>query len=88
MEDITFSPVFLGAVPVVIGLVQLMKNFVDARWASLVAVFLGIGVAVLVSNEPWKPTVMGGLVIGLMASGLYSGVRAAVRYPQGEVKSK
>ena len=72
----------LGGVPVVIALVEAVKQAVpalDKRWLPLVALALGeawtVGTA-LVFGEPVREAVLLGVIVGLSAVGLFSGVRA------------
>ena len=87
MDIIMFSTVL---VPVVIGLVEAIKRGfgVNERWAPVVSIFVGIGLTLLggaagliipsivVAGAVWY-----GLLAGLSASGLYSGVRALSTTP-------
>jgi len=70
------SPAVLALVPVVIGLTALAKTYIEGRWAPLVALVLGFAGAFLVSSEPAAATAISGIVVGLTASGLYSGAKA------------
>lgn len=64
----------LVLVPVVMALVSLVKMYVDSYWSPLFAVGFGVAGSVLVGGvlflgSPW----LGGIVVGLMAAGLYAG---------------
>jgi len=69
---------------IIVALVELAKRYgMAAKWAVLLAVGLGIALAVvahLAQVQPqvavWAQVVLGGLLLGLSASGLYSGGRA------------
>ncbi len=72
------------AVGLVIVLVELAKHYgLDARWAPLGAIGCGLVLAVLAklatmwpAFDAWLQVGMIGLITGLIAAGLYSGVKA------------
>lgn len=71
-----------ATIAVVVGLVQVIKNLgVSSRYAPLCSVVLGVLGALLVPEASLGLTVFHGLVLGLSASGLYSGVSATVASP-------
>ena len=76
-ELFTLSPLALAAIPVVIGLVQVVKNltFVGSQYAPIASLVIGIGLMALTGIE-WQAFVVQGLIVGLAASGLYSGFRS------------
>lgn len=70
------TPVHLALVPIVIGLVEAIKKVgLPDRWAPIVSIALGLGGAWLIGGTALA-IVLSGLVIGLSASGLYSGTSA------------
>lgn len=74
--DILLTPTMLAAIPVVVGVVQVIKSTgLPDRWAPLTSLVLGLGVGILAGGTPLV-MVLGGLVIGLSASGMYSGAKA------------
>ncbi len=76
MEAIQISPVLLGLIPVVMALVQMVKNLgMDSKFAPVLSVLLGLGFSFLVGG-PVLTVVIGGLVLGLTACGLYAGGKA------------
>lgn len=76
MDAIVISPVLLGAVPVILGVVSVLKGVgLPSKWAPLVSLVLGLGVAFLVGGT-LLTIVLAGLTVGLSASGLYSGSKA------------
>lgn len=76
--DIIASPAVLGLVPVVIGLAEVVKAIgLPTKYASTAAVILGVALAFLVVPIGTS-VILAGLVVGLSASGLYSGTRALV----------
>lgn len=67
----------LALVPVVMALTQAVKVYlVDSRWAFAVSLVLGIGASFLVPGATIAATVLQGILIGLSASGLFTGARA------------
>lgn len=77
-ETITLiTPAMLALVPLVMGLTQLIKGYFSDRLHPLIALVLGIASAFLVPAETVQMTIIGGVVVALMASGLYSGARAS-----------
>jgi hypothetical protein len=82
--EILQSVIALGGVPIIVGLVEVIKPFcVDARFYPIFALLLGlllnIGVAWVLTTMA-KPdivvAVLNGVLAGLAASGLYSGYKA------------
>ena len=79
-SDFITSIVALGGVPLILGLVQLFKPFInDARFYPLLA--LGFGLAInliagwtLGASTPsdWVTALFNGIIAGMAASGLYS----------------
>lgn len=68
-------------VPLIVGLVEVAKRSgLPVRWAPLLAVALGLGVAGVVSyRRELGPALLWGLALGLAACGLYSGARTVRR---------
>lgn len=76
---IQLSAVGLALVPIVIALTQIVKMWVlDSRYAPLVSIAFGIAGAFIipVPTTTIGLTVLQGILIGLTASGLFTGVRA------------
>lgn len=66
-----------GLVPVVIGLISAMKTAgLPARVAPLVSIVLGVFGVVMLLSLPVEQEVLQGIIVGLAASGLYSGAKA------------
>jgi hypothetical protein len=70
----------LGGVPVVIALVQAFKGYVrDKRAWPFIAIFLGVLWCVIVrlaSSGDIKQAAVEGVIVGLLASGLFSQTKA------------
>lgn len=62
-------------IPLIIGIVELLKKTgVHKKLLPLISLALGIGIGVVyVANVDWKQGVLVGAMLGLSASGLYSG---------------
>jgi len=72
----TLSVQFLILVPVVLGVTQVFKlTGLSSRWCPLVSLLLGVGGAFLVGGVH-AVNIIQGIVAGLSASGLWSGVKA------------
>lgn len=64
-------------VAITIGLVQIFKNFVeDSRWHPVASLVFGLGLSALVFRPDMTEIIFNGIIIGLTASGLYSGTKA------------
>lgn len=75
------STQFLVLIPVVLGLVQVVKlSGLATRWAPLTSLVLGICVAALVSGLS-RIGILQGVIIGLSAAGLYSGTKTTITVP-------
>jgi len=69
----------VASIAVVIGLVEVFKQIgLTNRFAPLASVILGIVAAFLTPTETIGLTIFHGIVLGLSASGLYSGSKATV----------
>lgn len=68
-----------GVAPLTLALVQVLKNTdaIASRFAGLLAIFLGIGIAFIFSTMSPLMTLGAGLVAGLTAAGAFSAVKAA-----------
>ncbi len=74
----------VAGVPLIVGLVEVAKGIgLDARWAPAVALGLGLALSLgyrvalgVPAGAEWAQAALGGLALGLAASGLYSGTRA------------
>lgn len=72
----------LVAVPIIIAIVQAIKmtGFVKPQFAPLLSIVIGIIIGFLTNHDQVDlgTMLLGGAVYGLMASGLYSGVKTTV----------
>lgn len=81
---VQISTISLGLVPVTMGLVQILKLWIaDSRVYPVASVLFSVGLAFIVPQATTGLTVLQGLLIGLVASGLYSGVLAYFPRNQG-----
>lgn len=79
---IDISPAIVVIVPVVIGLSQVVKQFVAEsmlRFVPLFVLAVSVGGAFLVTDTTWQSTVIQGLAVGLMSIGAFSGSRAVAQ---------
>lgn len=62
-------------IPLIMGIVELLKRAgINKKLLPLISLVIGIGVGVVyVANFDWKQGVLVGAMLGLSASGLYSG---------------
>lgn len=77
------SNAFLVLVPVVIGVTEVIKRAVEragfsSRFAPATSLILGVIGATVFIGGMNGPSVLQGVLVGLTASGLYSGVKATV----------
>jgi len=77
MEELfTLTPLVLGAIPLVIGLVQVAKAMkLPDNFAPLASLVLGCALVAL-TGATWQASLVQGIIVGLSASGLYSGGKA------------
>lgn len=69
----------LGLIPVIVALVTVAKaTGLPTRIASLTSLVLGLALSFLIPAATLPLTILAGLVIGLTASGAYSGVKSTV----------
>jgi hypothetical protein len=76
------SGITIGAaatVPIIVAIVQVVKmtGKVQDKYAPVIAIVAGIGMSMLIGHtvNPWNTNVLAGVLYGLAASGLYSGVK-------------
>jgi hypothetical protein len=68
-----------GIVPIVMGLVSTLKYCgLPTQYAPIVSLVLGVALCMLVMPVS-SPAILQGLVVGLLASGLYSTVKTTVQ---------
>lgn len=66
-------------IPVDVALVAIVKQYFDPKYSALFSLFFGILLACLIPNlGGWRELLLDGIVIGLSASGLYSGTKAVL----------
>lgn len=76
---IELSGVALTLVPVVVALTSIIKAWVtDTRFAPVVSIILGIAGALLLIPGTLGTSIVTGIVIGITASGVYSGAKSIV----------
>lgn len=73
---LSLDPSAAIVVPIVVGLVEVAKGIgLPPRFAPIAAIALGVGLSFL-SGLSWQTSAVQGILIGLAASGLWSGARA------------
>lgn len=77
-------------IPVIIGLIEVMKAYgLPKKLMPIFALIFGIGGGVFyLFPQDWKSGILGGIIMGLSASGLYSGSKTIVRKDDGEEKEE
>ena len=72
-----------GVVAIIVALVSAAKSVgYPSRWAPLLSLGLGVVYYVAFPQGSIQTSVLYGIISGLSASGLYSGVKAVVTTPQ------
>lgn len=68
-------------VPLTIGLVEVVKRFgVNPRFLPLVSLLIGVGTTFLLNTSiSLDMGILGGILTGLVASGLWSGVKHTLK---------
>lgn len=75
----SLSPLVIGSTPIVLGVTSAIKQIgLPNQYAPLVSILLGIG-AVLLTGAVWQVAIAQGIIVGLVASGLYSGGKALMQ---------
>ena len=70
-------------IPVIIGLIELLKMYgLPKKLMPIFSLILGIagGIFYLFPHD-WRSGILGGIIMGLSASGLYSGSKTIVKKP-------
>jgi len=87
----TINASALVVVPIIIALVQAIKltGWVNEKYASLVSLAVGIIISFISNHDSgdMSLTVLSGILYGLTASGLYSGVKSTMQ-AQAQTKKK
>ncbi len=84
IETLLAASAFL--VPLVVGVVQLIKEAgLPSKYAGVLSVLIGIGaeflvVGTVVASPSVGITTLLGVIVGLAASGLWSGTKAVILY--------
>lgn len=74
-----FSVGAAAAVPIVVAITQVFKFWVSQKFVPFISMLVGIGVAILLTHDFMKDlsgTILIGILFGLSASGLYSGLKS------------
>lgn len=83
MEFNLSSYLFLGSVPIIVGLVAaIRKTGLKSKFAPAISIVLGIALNVIIGaylGNDLVPLFVQGIIAGLSASGLWSGTKATVK---------
>lgn len=80
MEISVIPSELLILIPVTIGVVQVIKELgVQNRYAPLVSLVIGVA-GVFLLGDISKAAIIQGLIVGLVASGLWSGVKTSLGF--------
>lgn len=72
------SATFLALIPVVIGVTEVVKRMgLAKKFVPLASLLLGVLGSWLLGGE-WTEIILAGVIVGLSASGLYSGTKTTV----------
>lgn len=65
-------------VPIILGIVQAIKmTAIPEKYSPIIAIVVGVMIAFVTGmGDAWGHNVLAGVIYGLSASGLYSGVKA------------
>lgn len=75
----SMSPMVIAMVPIVLGMTQIAKEVgLPSKYASLFSVFIGVSFMALLGGE-WQIAIAQGTVVGLLASGLWSGTKSLLK---------
>lgn len=78
-----YQLVSAAAVPIILALVQVVKitEWVATKYIPLLSIGIGVGVAMLLNTyqETISSDILMGVMLGLAASGLYSGISTTQR---------
>lgn len=89
------SSITLGAaatVPIILALTQMVKmiNIIPDKFAPFISIGFGILISFLLAHEQrdFSANILAGILFGLAASGLYSGVQATTFAIRAEKREK
>lgn len=69
----TLTPLVLACIPATVGLVAIVRGVgLPSAWAPVVSILIGAGLVALTSGV-WQVIIAQGILVGLCASGLWSG---------------
>ena len=79
----------MAIVPIVIGLVEVIKKFdVDDKFYPVIALLLGVALTIFVRGGANQESIVLGIIYGLSASGLYSNSKSGIEIISGLSKEK
>ena len=62
--------------PLTLAFVEIVKELgLPKKWSPVLAIIVGVGFSFMVGTGSWQETAITGIIIGLSACGIYSGVK-------------
>lgn len=72
-ELFSFSAAAVALIPVTTGLIEVIKRLgVDSKFAPVLSILSGV-LLMFLTTVAWQAAIAQGIIVGLAASGLYSG---------------
>ncbi len=72
----SFTPTVIATIPITLGIVACIKEIgLPSKWAPLASIVFGLGFVALTTTV-WQVIIAQGVIVGLAASGLWSGPKA------------
>lgn len=72
----TFTPIVVACIPITVGLVAIVKGVgLPSKYAPIASILVGVGLVAL-TTVVWQVVIAQGIIVGLAASGLWSGTKA------------
>jgi hypothetical protein len=68
------------AIALTVGLTEVLKRSfnIKARYAPALSLIIGVGI-IFLGDSPVSESIIAGIIVGLSASGLYSGTKATLQ---------
>lgn len=82
--ELQLSAAAMGLVPVIMAITSASKQYVGAKWSPLIALAISLAASFLVPTADITTTIIQGVVMGLMASGLYSSGKTTLGAVRGK----
>lgn len=79
LVPVAILPQLAALTALVMALTSMVKNVVDSRWSPLFSLVLGV-LGVWLVGVSFVSAILPGLVVGVLAAGLYSGGKSLAGY--------